>query len=265
MRHKEITSITNARVKVWASLLDRKGREREQRVLIEGTHLVYEALKHHVHAETLIFDLERGIPEEVKAVLPAHLECVGVTSRILAKLSDTPSPQSSLLVIEKSNLRPRTDDFLFAESALVVAVDGVQDPGNLGTIIRAADAAGASAVLLGKGTVDLYNPKVIRSTMGSLFHLPILEVSLPEMLAKADALGSIQVVGTSLQASQSCYDFAMTKATWFVLGNEGKGISAEVAPYLNNNVIIPMPGKAESLNVAMAATVLLFEAVRQRR
>jgi TrmH family RNA methyltransferase len=265
MRHKEITSITNPRVKTWASLLERKGRDREQRVLIEGTHLVYEALKHHVLAETLIFDLERGIPEEVKAVLPAHLECVGVTSHILAKLSDTPSPQSTLLVIEKANLRPRTDEFLFTERALVVAVDGVQDPGNLGTIIRAADAAGASAVLLGKGTVDLYNPKVVRSTMGSLFHLPILEVDLPEVLAKADEMGSIQVVGTSLQASQSCYELPMTKPTWFVLGNEGKGISAEVAPYLNTNVIIPMPGKAESLNVAMAATVLLFEAVRQRR
>ena len=263
MTHKEITSTANARVKVWASLLERKGREREGRTLIEGTHLVQEALAHHVQAETLIYDLERGIPTEVQAVLPAHLECVAVTPAVLAKLTDTPSPQSVVLVIEKAAHAPRSHDFLFAAGALVAVVDGVQDPGNLGTIIRAADAAGATAVVLGKGTVDLFNPKVVRSTMGALFHLPVIEADLPTLLARA-ADHHVQLVGTSLQATASCYDLDLTAPTWFILGNEGKGISDAIAPYLNTKVIIPMPGKAESLNVAMAATVLLFEAVRQR-
>jgi TrmH family RNA methyltransferase len=262
IRYKEITSAANTRVKTWASLLDKKGREREQRALVEGTHLVEEALRFHVLAETLIFDLERGIPQEVEAVLPEHLECIGVTPAILAKLTDTPSPQSVVLVIEKANHAARKMDFLYQEKALVVAIDGVQDPGNLGTIIRAADAAGATAVLVGKGSVDVYNPKVMRATMGSLFHLPVLEVDLVQTLQQAQS--NVQIIGTSLQATTSCYGADLTKPSWFVFGNEGQGISEAIQPYLNTKVIIPMPGQAESLNVAMAATILLFEAVRQR-
>ncbi len=146
---------------------------------------------------------------------------------------------------------------------LVVAVDGVQDPGNLGTIIRSADAVGAQGIVLGKGTVDLYNPKTVRSTMGSMFHLPIAEADLTQLLPRAQA-GGAQLVITDLSASRSCYDLDLTKPTWLVLGNEGSGVSPEVSALVNETVIIPMRGESESLNVAMAATVLLFEAMRQR-
>ncbi|WP_164821836.1 TrmH family RNA methyltransferase, partial [Paenibacillus koleovorans] len=150
-----------------------------------------------------------------------------------------------------------------AKAPLVVCVDGVQDPGNLGTIVRSADAVGATAVVLGRGTVDLYNPKTVRSTMGSLFHLPIVEAELEPLLAEAGARG-VQLVVTSLQAQESCYAVDFTRGTWFVVGNEGRGVSDSVARHVNRHVIIPMPGGSESLNVAMAATVLLFEASRQR-
>jgi len=152
---------------------------------------------------------------------------------------------------------------LGAEGALIVAVDGVQDPGNLGTIIRSADAVGATGVLLGRGTVDLYNPKSIRSTMGSLFHLPVADCDLLEWLPQAQARG-MQTLGTSLAATASCYDVDLRHSTCIVLGNESRGISAEVERLVTQRIIIPMSGRSESLNVAMAATVLLFEASRQR-
>jgi TrmH family RNA methyltransferase len=148
-------------------------------------------------------------------------------------------------------------------NGLVIVIDGVQDPGNLGTIIRSADAVGATGVVLGRGTVDLYNPKTIRSTMGSLFHLPILESDLHELLPLARQK-NIRLVSTSLQAQHSCYELDMADTIWFILGNEGSGVSESLQPFVSQQIIIPMRGKAESLNVAMAATVLLFEAGRQR-
>jgi TrmH family RNA methyltransferase len=257
----EIQSVQNPRVKEWAQLLERKGRQKQRRYLVEGTHLVEEAIRAKAPIASILYSLEKGLPETLYAQAE-QLEWVGVSEAVLAKCSDTQTPQGVLAVIEKKP--PAAEAFLAFNSDLVVVIDGVQDPGNLGTIIRSADAVGASGVLLGAGTVDLYNPKTIRSTMGSLFHLPIAEGDLAEWLPAARSKG-IRIVGTSLQASRSCYDADLTQPTWLVFGNEGQGISPQTAALVTDQVIIPMQGKAESLNVAMAATVLLFEAARQRR
>ncbi|WP_420871879.1 TrmH family RNA methyltransferase [Cohnella rhizosphaerae] len=146
----------------------------------------------------------------------------------------------------------------------IVVLDGVQDPGNVGTIVRCAAASGASAVVLGKGTADLYNAKTLRATMGSLFRVPTIEADLTELLPEAKARGAV-LYGTSLQAEFSCYDLDLTgSGVWLLFGNEGAGLSPAVQAMIDRPVIIPMTGYAESLNVAMAATVLLFEAQRQR-
>jgi len=142
-------------------------------------------------------------------------------------------------------------------------LDGVQDPGNVGTIIRSAAACSATAVVLGRGTADLYNAKTLRATMGALFHVPVIEAELTELLPQARERG-IAVIGTSLQAERSCYDCDFRRGVWLVFGSEGGGLSSTVSDCLNERVIIPMSGSAESLNVAMAATVLLFETQRQR-
>lgn len=267
-RTEPIVSPHNPRIKAWAQLLGKKGRDRQQAYLIEGIHLVQEALRWQAGVTTVLYSLERGLPSEIAELLAAgggereqQLECVPVSEQVLAKCSDTETPQPVLAVIAK---RPHAAESLLAvPNGLVVVADGIQDPGNLGTIIRSADAVGASGVVLGKGTVDLYNPKTVRSTMGSLFHIPVVEAELPPLLAKAAAAG-IRLYGTSLQATQSCYACDFTGASWIVLGNEGSGLSAETAAQIGEPIIIPMPGAAESLNVAMAATVLLFEAMRQR-
>jgi TrmH family RNA methyltransferase len=312
-----ITSVQNPRVKAWSQLLDRKGRDKQQQFMIEGVHLVQEALASGAKMETLVFAEERQheLPAGLlAAAVSAGVECVAVSDAVLAKCTDALAPQAVFAVLPKLQWRPQdllrldaqgavgmaaesaaiaavalpgqganllpatqaqaasaaTDLALAARilpasafASLVVVIDGVQDPGNLGTIIRSADAVGATGILLGKGTVDLYNPKTVRSTMGSLFHLPIASGDLLEWLPAAAKQG-VAVVTTSLQATLSCYDFDFCGPVWFVIGNEGQGVSAEVSAFATERIRIPMQGGAESLNAAMAATVVLFEAMRQR-
>lgn len=262
-----ISSVHNPRVKTWAQLLDKKGRDKQGLFLIEGVHLVQEALASGQAIETLVVAEERqhelpaGLLRQAAA---AGIECVAVTEQVLAKCTDTPAPQAAFAVLPK--LAWTSGDLSGGEAAapaLVVVIDGIQDPGNLGTIIRSADAVGATGVLLGRGTVDLYNPKTVRSTMGSLFHLPIAQGDLREALPQAAACGAA-IVTTSLLGTASCYDCDFRRSVWFVVGNEGQGVSAEVSALAAEHIRIPMQGRAESLNAAMAATVVLFEAMRQR-
>ncbi|MEX2461227.1 MAG: RNA methyltransferase [Paenibacillaceae bacterium] len=258
---QEITSLHNPKIKLWSQLLSKRGREAQGKFILEGVHLVREALLASLELEVILFSLEKGYPSELPDPNGLDCEIMGVSDAVLAKCSDTQTPQGVLAIASK--LKGSKEQLLKQENGLVIVIDGVQDPGNLGTIIRSADAVGATGVVLGRGTVDLYNPKTIRSTMGSLFHLPILEDDLQELLPLARQ-NAIQLVSTSLQVEQSCYELDMTGATWFIVGNEGSGVSESLLPFVNQQIIIPMRGKAESLNVAMAATVLLFEAGRQR-
>jgi RNA methyltransferase, TrmH family len=260
-----ISSASNPRVKEWAKLLERKHRQREGKFLLEGVHLVKEALDAGWPLDVVAFDEGsdvRGLFEDYinrnEADGPSWIP---VSPEVIAKCSETETPQPIFAVAEK---RPPNSENLFdTEQALVAVLDGVQDPGNVGTIVRSAAACGASAVVLGKGTADLYNPKTIRATMGALFHVPVLEADLTELLPEAKGSGAA-VAGTSLQATQSCYEYDFRRNVWLIFGNEGSGMSPEVSGLVDDHMIIPMTGRAESLNVAMAATVLLFEAQRQR-
>lgn len=313
-----IASAANPRVKAWAKLAERKYREREGKFLLEGVHLVKEALMAGWPLECVAYDAGAGVPAELAAWANAgKSEGAGVSAEeaqsgsaarpgpawipvspeVIAKCSRSETPQPVFAVALKradeaswphwphasvmaerpiddapeSGIRrndppgpPGVIDPLFdRESALVVALDGVQDPGNVGTIVRSAAACGATAVILGRGTADIYNAKTLRATMGALFHVPVIEAELTELLPQALERG-VDVVGTSLQAASSCYERDFRRGVWLVFGNEGSGLSPAVSACVNEHVIIPMTGHAESLNVAMAATVLLFEAQRQR-
>lgn len=257
----EIVSVHNPRVKEWSQLLDKKGRTRQRKFLIEGVHLVQEALASGADVETVLFSLERGLPAELDREAHLQLEWVAVSESVLNRCTDAQTPQSVVGIVRKS--AEMAEALLARSGGLVVVVDGVQDPGNLGTIIRSADAVGAAGIVLGKGTVDLYNPKTVRSTMGSLFHVPIVESDLVPLLAEAKRR-NIRLMGTSLQASRNCFESDMTGDLWIIVGNEGGGVSREVAALADEQVMIPMRGGSESLNVAMAATVLLYESFRQR-
>ncbi|MCQ4088526.1 RNA methyltransferase [Saccharibacillus sp. JS10] len=262
MAHTQIESTGNARVKEWAGLLEKKHRDRQGKYLLEGIHLVQEALRSGADVECVAYDVTLGVPVELKKdAASGDTEWVAVSSAIVAKCTEARTPQPVFAIVRKS--AAKIEDILRVEHSLVAVLDGVQDPGNVGTIIRAADAAGASGVLIGRGCADIYNPKTVRSTMGSLFHLPIVECDLTELLPQAQK-ASAKIVSTSLQAQHNCYEADYKGATWFVFGSEGSGVSPEVQAFVDESIIIPMPGQAESLNVAMAASILLFEAVRQR-
>nr|WP_127533354.1 RNA methyltransferase [Paenibacillus kobensis] len=257
----DVMSVQNARAKAWASLLDKKYRDRSGRFLVEGIHLVQEAVSSGAEIEAVVYDGERGLPRELSALQADHAELlVSASASVMAKCTGTDSPPPVFAVVIKP---PVDESALFREQSLVVVLDGVRDPGNAGTIIRSADAVGADAVILGRGCVDLYNPKTVRSTMGSIFHLPIVEGDLGELLPKAKEQG-IRLAATSLQSAVSCYDCDWTGPTWLLLGSESDGISEDVLAHADQSVIIPIRGRAESLNVAMAATVILYEALRQR-
>ncbi|MEK3882018.1 RNA methyltransferase [Paenibacillus sp. PL2-23] len=258
-----IGSPQNDKVKGWSALLEKKHRDREGKYVIEGVHLILEAFQAEARLIQVVYDAERGVPNELSEakVQSRHkTEWISASKAVMGKCTGTDTPPPVFAVVRKPEL---TAEALPSGVRLVVALDGVRDPGNLGTIIRSADAAGADAVVLGKGCVDLYNPKTVRSTMGSLFHLPIVQADLTELLPKVKA-GGAKVVGTSLQAHYSCYDYDWKQSTWLVMGGESEGLSTEVRSLVDESVIIPMAGRSESLNVAMATTVLLFEAMRQR-
>ncbi|MGD0034613.1 RNA methyltransferase [Paenibacillus illinoisensis] len=258
----DIVSPQNSRVKEWAQLLEKKHRTRQHKYIIEGIHLVQEALRAQADLECIVYDGEQGVPTELAGLEgPLQLEWISVSPAVIAKCTDTMTPQPVFAIVRKG--REPLESLLSEERGLVVVLDGVQDPGNVGTIIRSADAAGAAGVVLGAGSADVYNPKTIRSTMGSLFHLPIVEGQLESMLPEAKAAG-VKLVSTSLQAEYSCYSYDFTQSVWLVIGNEGKGISESTARLVDDAITIPMQGQAESLNAAMAATILMFEAMRQR-
>lgn len=256
----EILSLQNARVKAWAQLQEKKHRDKQNKYVIEGIHLVQEALLSGVDIECVAYDYEQGIPHELKQMQDTTgVEWIAVTQAIISKVSHTSTPQPVFAVVHKEKM---TWNHL-EKDKLVIVLDGLQDPGNVGTIIRSADASGAGGVVLGKGCADLYNPKTLRSTMGSLFHIPVVEGDLTDILPQARESGA-RLVTTSLEGNTTAYHYDFTGSCWLVIGSEGSGVSPEVAALVDDAIIIPMPGKAESLNAAMAASVLLFEALRQR-
>lgn len=261
-----LTSLQNPRLKYIRRLAVKGFGEKEGKFLAEGSLLVEEALLSRWPLELLVYTGEwrespsgRKILELARKAAVPGLEVAG---EIFAKLAATQTPQGVLAVA-----RRQEEDFsalIKKKPALLVLVDGVQDPGNLGTIIRSADAAAADGVLLTKGTVDLYNPKTVRGTMGSLFHLPVLTVAQARAALKEMAGAGLQLVAGDPSAETLLFACDFTRPTVLAVGNEARGCSPEILRLADRVVRIPMPGRAGSLNVAAAAAVMLYEVVRQR-
>ncbi|HEY8530016.1 MAG TPA: RNA methyltransferase [Paenibacillaceae bacterium] len=261
VRETIVTSPHNARAKRWASLQHRKYRDRYGAFLAEGAHLVKEVLEAGETVEAVVYDEGCGWPAELDRGLAAAAgEIVRASAEVMAKCAATDSPPPVFAVVRK---RPADPAVLFRPGALVVVLDGLRDPGNVGTIIRSADAAGADAVVVGRGSADPFSPKAVRSTMGSLFHLPVLEGDLAQLLPEAKARG-FRLIGSDPRAERTCYECDWSGSVWLLVGSESEGLSPQAAAQLDECVRIPMRGRAESLNAAMAATVLLFEAMRVR-
>lgn len=245
-----IESVKNERVKAWKKLHTRKGREKAGLFLIEGFHLVEEAMKAGVDMEAIL--IKEGVSLSFSAEINGDM--IVVNEAVLNVLSETKTPQGVMAVcrMKKGENMPRLNEGIF------LLVDRVQDPGNLGTMIRTADSAGATAIVLGEGTVDLYNDKVIRSSQGSLFHLPIYRGK--NLLDVIDELkqNQIPVYGTALQGASRYEQIEKQQSFALLVGNEGEGVSEELLQATDQNIYIPIYGKAESLNVAVATGILLY-------
>ena len=189
-------------------------------------------------------------------------EVLCLTDALFAAVCDTENPQGILAVCKK--LDWDADAVLAKKTPFLLLAEELNDPGNLGTVIRTADACGADAVFLSKGSVDLYNPKVLRATMGSLFHVPVFQnIDLHALSEKMQAK-QIPLYAAHLKGDRYPYALPLQDACAFLIGNEARGLSKDAAALCDAWVKIPMPGQAESLNASVAAGVLLYEVVRQR-
>ena len=256
-----ITSTANAHVKRIRSLMrSRKERHRERMFVVEGVRLVEEALQHQAPA-SLLFVAEqlqttargRSLIQQV-ADLP---NAAPVTPAILADLSDVETAQGIIAAVPLPQIVP-------VALTLVLVLDGVQDPGNVGTLLRSAEAAGAELVICLPGTADVWNPKVVRSAMGAHFRVPLLEgLDWPAIRQQLDP--STAIYAATQGSAALLYDQAdWRRSVALVVGNEANGVSLATLQ-LAQEVTIPMAGAVESLNAAIAGSVLLFEAARQRR
>lgn len=247
----EITSKSNGLIKELKKLQQKKYRDQSQRYVIEGFHLVEEAVRTNQDLEH-IFVNSRGVHEWQNWLEVQQLEYTLVSDPIFDTLSDAVTPQGILAVL---NMKEVSVDLTQGKW---LCLDQVQDPGNVGTMIRTADAAGFSGVILGKGTVDLFHPKVLRSMQGSHFHLPVVQHDLMEVCAQFEQ-ANVPIYGTELNEQAVDYrQVAPTTHVALILGNEGQGVRADLLERTTKNLYIPLLGEAESLNVGVAAGVLMY-------
>ena len=235
----------------------RSARRKTERFVVEGPHLVCEA------GELIDFIVYSDNLPIVSRLSKKGIQCLKVSRQQFLDISQVETPQGVLAVVKQQVYT--LDNILTKTAPLIVFCIGIQDPGNLGTIIRTADAVAASGVILSRGTVDLYNQKVIRSTMGSLFHLPIAQVVDPLETIKKLKAKNIQVIATFLSGARDHFKLEYNKACAILVGNEGAGLPKEIVAAADEVVKIPIPGKAESLNAGISTAVILYEALRQRK
>ena len=247
-----ISSTKNEKIKELAKLQTAKGRKKAGLYLLEGEHLVEEAIKETAPIELMVVSSNR-LEDYQHLLEQTVVQVLVVSQEVFQKLSMTETTQGILAIVKIEN---QTEPPC---SGRIIVLDAVQDPGNLGTIVRTADAAGFDAVVLGTGTVDLYNDKVIRSMQGSHFHIPVLQADLREYLAALKNQG-VEVAVTALHRDSKDYSILQGKSDIaIVVGNEGQGVSSEVIELADVVVTIPMFGKAESLNVAIASALLMYK------
>ncbi|GGZ75403.1 23S rRNA methyltransferase [Ignatzschineria indica] len=312
LKSVEISSPSNPRVKGWRKLEQKRERDREGLYLIEGFHLLEEALLNDAEIESILYS-EVMVAEhptdwqKIKAALEQYLdryldrysdrssdrdtdrdfgqsgsikkhgvsdveggislEAIVVSESIIKSLADTATPQGVIALVRQP--KRTLEDFLIAgegrPSAHLLLLDSVQDPGNVGTMIRTAEAAGFQGVILGEGSADLYNPKSIRATQGALFQIPILTgVSLPQLLPLLHKAGYHSWV-TTLDEAQFYSDLSAPARCALVMGNEGQGVSPTLLAMATQKVKIPMLGATESLNVGVAAGILIYHLLAGNR
>ncbi|MGN1370221.1 MAG: TrmH family RNA methyltransferase [Aristaeellaceae bacterium] len=248
---EHITSLKNPKVTAWKSLKERKGRKETGCFLVEGRKMTEEALASAFPVEAVLVDTDRidefSIPKSVPVyAMPAH---------VLSAVCDTKTPQGIAAVVRMAEVP--------LSGKRLVAMDGVQDPGNVGTIVRTADAAGFDGVLLSAQCADVFSPKVLRATMGSIFRMGIrVTEDLPGLLRQMVAQGA-SVLSSQLDGMPFYQMGQVVPPLVLVIGSEGNGVTEEVKAVATHRVKLPMRGGAESLNAAVAAGIMMYELTRE--
>ena len=258
----EVTGLQNPVVKAAAELKQKKYRTQNGLYLAEGLRTAEEAVAYKA-VETLFYvatDDERTM-RLLEDAAAQNIKLVCVSENVMKKIADTETPQGIIAVCKMR--QPKLENLL-ASGKMLLVLDRVGDPGNIGTILRTADAAGIGGLVLLKGCADIYAPKTVRSSMGSLFHIPVLSgVSEQEFVSAAKKAGYDLLV-TCLDGADNLYKADLSGRIAFVMGNEAGGVSETLLEKADKRVYIPMAGRAESLNVAMAAGIVMFEALRRK-
>lgn len=260
-----IESLQNEQVKYVVSLQRRKTREEAGAFVVEGWRFVEEAVRRNAPIKKVFFCLECESLEWQPLLKRLHEQNIPfeeVDERVIRKMSATEEPQGILAVVSKTNYS--WPDVHIDRKTVLLILDGIQDPGNLGTILRTALASGVRYVCLTPGTVDLYNPKVLRSTMGALFSLVLLPGQQPDDILSFCRERGLSVLLGDIQGSLVYRTILSDGPIALVVGNEGKGPSSSFRSADVQRVTLPMAQDVESLNVAIATGILLYEIVRQR-
>ena len=247
-----ITSKDNEIIKNIKKLKEKKYRL--DTYIVEGIKMVKEAISENQEIELIAIREDFKIDFDTK-----NTKIVTISNKIFNDISDVKTPQGILAVIKKNQ-----NNQIETNSDYILALDSLQDPGNMGTIIRTADSANINKIIINKTTVDPYSPKVIRSTMGAIYRTNIIEVEDLKATLKEMKSKGFQIITTDLKATQSIYDINYNNKTVVVIGNEANGVSQEILQTADKKVIIPMLGKTESLNASIAASIMIYEYVRQK-
>lgn len=253
-----ITSTSNAKIKNLIKCMKSAKERRVQDVfLVEGIRMFSE-IPSSLHVETFVTEAFY----EKHSALFEDIAYEFVSENVMHAMADTKTPQGVVSLVKRQHYT--VEEVCNGENPLIMALENLQDPGNLGTIIRTAEGAGVTGILMSSDTVDIYNPKVVRATMGSVFRVPFCYVeNLTETIGKLNRQ-NFMTYSAHLQG-KNFYDYDYQKPTIFCIGNEGNGLSDALSDTTLHKIRIPMMGKVESLNAATASTVLMYEAMRQRK
>lgn len=257
-----ITSKDNETIKHIRKLKEKKYRDEYGEYVIEGIKLINEAIEENANIKTILVcdncnKIEKINQNSMYEV--AKQNCLYVDEKVFNTITDVRNPQGILAVVEKNG---EEKEINYNEDVIVV-LDDIQDPGNIGTILRTLDSVGLSQVIISKRSGDVYNSKVVRSTMGAIFRVKIIESEDLKETLKTIKKHKFKVVSTSLDTDKSMYDIEYKKVA-IVVGNEANGVSKEIQDMSDEKIKIPMLGKTESLNVSVATGVVLYEYVRKK-